>query len=288
MAIELTQLSQGIRLDGVTDFSLADTLSCGQCFRFFPNEDGSFSGVAGQHEARILQQGDSLVFYGATYQEVQDFWSIYLDLHTDYGAIRELLCQDPTLRRAAQYAPGIRILRQDAWEALCSFILSQNNNIKRIQGIIRTLCAQFGEKLPSGGFCFPSAKRLAECTLEDLASLRCGFRAKYVLDAARRVSSLDLDLEALRTAPLDTARPELMRIHGVGPKVAECALLYGLHRMECFPVDVWISRAMKALFPKGLPQFALPYAGIAQQYLFHYVRTSCALEDSRPAAASNC
>lgn len=276
--MEITQLSQGLRLDGVTDFSLADTLSCGQCFRFFPNEDGSFSGVAGVHEARILQEGDTLLFYGATRQEVQDFWKAYLDLDTDYGAIRELLCQDPTLRRAAQYAPGIRILRQGPWEALCSFILSQNNNIKRIQGIIRTLCAQFGEKLPQGGFSFPSARRLAECTLEDLAPLRCGFRAKYVLDAARRVSSWDIDLEALRHAPLDVARAELMRIHGVGPKVAECALLYGLHRLDCFPVDVWISRAMEALFPQGLPQFALPFAGIAQQYLFHYVRTSPVLE----------
>ena len=192
---------------------------------------------------------------------------------TDYDAIRRTLSLDPTLAHAITFAPGIRILRQDPWEALCCFIISQNNNIKRIKGIVQRLCSCLGEPIPSSDcFSFPSSQRLAAATLEELEPLRCGFRAKYLLDAARRVSSGQVQLDAIPQMPLEQARAHLMQIVGVGPKIADCALLYGFHRLECCPMDVWMKRVFAALYPNGLPDCAQDFIGIAQQYLFHYAR----------------
>lgn len=253
-------------------FSLADTLDCGQCFRWAgPDADGWHTGVAAAQVCRVKQTEDGLAL--DCRPEASAFWHAYFDCDTSYAAIREALCADETLRRAALYAPGIRVLRQDAWEALCTFILSQNNNIPRIKGIVERLCALLGEELAGGLSSFPVPKRIAALSLEELAPLRAGFRAAYVLDAAQRVASGEVDLESVRRMPIEEARTALTAIHGVGPKVAECALLYGMGRMECFPMDVWMKRAMAALFPAGLPACARAHAGIAQQYIFHYART---------------
>jgi len=255
------------------DFDLAQTLDCGQCFRWNRQPDGSYQGVVGRHPVSILQQADCLLFTG----ENPDFLSRqlprYLALDEDYPAIRRHLSADPTLQKAIAYAPGIRVLRQDGWEALCSFIISQNNNIKRIKGIVERLCQCFGEELGGGAHAFPTPQRLAQASLEELAPLRSGFRAKYILDAAQKVASGEVSLEGLEQLPLEEARARLMEIKGVGVKLADCALLYGFGRVECCPTDVWIRRVLEQLYPGGLPDCALPYAGIAQQYLFHYSRT---------------
>lgn len=216
---------------------------------------------------------------GATPEEAQTVWAPYFDLERDYSAVCRTLASDPVLVSAIAFAPGLHLLRQEPWEALCSFILSQNNNIPRIRGIIARLCALFGEPV-DGGFAFPVPERLAELTENDLAPIRSGFRAKYVLDAAQRVASGQLDLGALSGMPLEEARAALRTIRGVGPKVAECALLYGCGRVECFPVDVWIRRVLDCLYPQGFPAGFGPIAGIAQQYLFHYARCcpSCGLK----------
>lgn len=170
--------------------------------------------------------------------------------------------------------PGAsRVLRQDRWEALCSFIISQNNNIKRIRGIVETLCNTWGEPLPGRRSSFPGPEVLASLTEEDLQPLRSGFRAKYILDAARKTASGEVDLDHVASLPTEEAAAELCRIRGVGIKVAHCALLYGFHRIECLPVDVWMKRVMSTMYPQGLPEELLPYAGIAQQYLFHYSRS---------------
>ena len=158
-------------------------------------------------------------------------------------------------------------------ELLCSFIISQNNNIPRIKGIIQRLCETLGEPSEEGLFHFPSPQRLAASSLEELAPLRAGFRAKYLLSAARLVTEGKVDLQAIPEMELEKARETLMLIHGVGPKVAECALLYGFHRLEAFPMDVWMKRVMAQWFPDKTPENFGPYAGIAQQYLFHYIRT---------------
>lgn len=249
------------------DFDIAATLECGQCFRWDRQPDGSYRGVAGGRVLHLSEENVERV-------SADPFWHRYFDLDRDYGAIRDALSvSDPMLARAAAHAPGMRILNQDPWEALCSFIISQNNNIPRIKGIVARLCEAYGEETADGVREFPKPERLAGLDEDALACLRCGFRARYILDAARKVASGEVDLEVLRSAPLAQARAKLMTIVGVGPKVADCALLYGLHRLDAFPMDVWMKRAMKELFPGKKPEDFGPYAGIAQQYIFHYART---------------
>ena len=252
----------------VSGFSLRDTLNCGQCFRWEEQPDESFRGII-NGKAVVARQEDDLLFLDAA-EEERSFWRSYFDLDTDYDTMRHCFSADTTLKLACEKAGGIRLLRQDPWETLCSFIISQNNNIPRIKGIITRLCEQFGEPTKDG-YTFPSPEALAGRSIEDLAPLRAGFRAKYILDAADKVSSGRLNLTALAEMPLDEARTQLMTIHGVGPKVAECALLYGFHRLEAFPVDTWIRKALTRYYPDGFPDFAEP-RGVAQQFLFHYIR----------------
>lgn len=259
-------------LDGVRHFDLDVILGCGQCFRWERRSDGCYAGIALGRALVVEQKGERLVFRNTTPREFQEVWRGYFDLDRDYGEVKALLETDSAMSAAVAFCPGMRVLRQDPWEALCSFIISQNNNIPRIKGIVERLCRTFGDPLPAGGFGFPTPRRLAGRTVEDLAELRSGFRAKYILDAARLVASGELELEPLYTMNLDEARSLLMGIKGVGPKVAECALLYGFGRVECVPVDVWIGRALTQLYPEGLPPVLSPIAGIGQQYLFHYMR----------------
>ncbi|MBQ9994523.1 MAG: DNA-3-methyladenine glycosylase 2 family protein [Clostridia bacterium] len=201
-----------------------------------------------------------------------ELWRHYLDLDTPYDAIREqVISLEPRLCDAAKQRGGMHILNQPAWEALCSFILSQNNNIPRIRGLVEKLCALCGNQLADGGYDFPDAPTVAALSEDDLRSIGCGYRAAYVLSAAREVAGGALDLEALRVMPLEEARQRLVAMHGIGDKVADCVLLYGLHRLECFPRDVWIKRALAGPF-RDTPLLDSPYAGIAQQYIFEYIR----------------
>lgn len=266
-------LGRNVEITGVENFDLSATLDCGQCFRFEQTTDGIWRGVAYGQILSVAQQDGVLRFYDTTELLVRCLWLPFLDLVRDYRQVHDKAGQFPALKQALRYAGGIRILRQQPWEALCSFILSQNNNIPRIKGIIRRLCEGFGDPIEGGMYTFPSANRLARCNLSDLEPLRSGFRAKYVLDAAQKVASGTVSVAQIDRLPLDEARRVLMTIHGVGPKVADCTLLYGFGRMEAFPLDVWMKRAMAQYFPKGLPNELTPYAGIVQQYLFHTVRT---------------
>lgn len=267
-------LENGLLIRGLRDFSLPQILDCGQCFRWMP-VNGNLShwqGIAMGRQLSIEQRGEDCFFFSpCSVEEFDRIWTKYFDLSTDYSFVKKALCCDPIMRESTTYAPGIRILRQDGWETLCTFIISQNNNIKRIRGIVERFCELFGEPV-SGGFDFPTAERLAQATLDDLAPLRAGFRAKYLLDAAQKVASGEVELSRIPQLPYEEAAALLQKIHGVGPKVADCTLLFGFYRLEAFPLDVWMKRAMKTLYPQGLPEEILPYRGIAQQYLFHYSR----------------
>lgn len=254
------------------NFSLRDTLDCGQCFRFAEGANGEFTGIAANMPLTVRQDGNTIAFVNTSIHTFERVWRPYFDFDTDYEAIKKSFWKDPVIRKACGYAGGMRILRQDPWEALCSFIISQNNNIPRIKGIVERLCAQFGEKVDKEVYGFPSAKILAGKSEEDLRDLRAGFRAKYILDAARKVTSKEVDLKKVCNLSLEEAREELMKIKGVGIKVAECALLFGFHRLDAFPVDVWIRKALHFFYKQGFPEFAKPYGGVAQQYIFHYIR----------------
>ena len=261
-----------IIIPDVRDLDLEQTLDCGQSFRWEKQEDGSFSGAAFDKYVNISLNGNDMIIKNAAEAD-RELWFDYFDLALDYGKIREDISRiHPVLKEAATYAPGIRILRQEPYEALCTFIISQNNNIKRIKGIVGRLCESFGEEIEDGVYSFPTAERLAELTPDDLAPLRAGFRNRYIISSAKKVASGEVDLELCKTAPYDKARAELMKITGVGVKVADCTLLFGMHRAEAFPVDVWMKRAMEKLFPGMTGEDFGEYAGIAQQYIFHYSR----------------
>lgn len=251
-------------------FDLTETLDCGQAFRW-SETDGVWSGVAYGKLLKITEKNDTMIM-SCTKEDYEKIWHNYFDLDCDYEKIKsELSSMNKILAEAAEFAPGIRILRQEPWEALCSFIFSQNNNIKRIKKIVASFCENFGENLGCA-YTFPTAERVSQLTEEDLAPIKCGFRAKYILSAANMVANGEIDLNSLFTMNLDEARNELIRIKGVGPKVADCVLLYGFHRTECFPLDVWMKRAMNVLFPENTPEDFGVNSGIAQQYIFHYSR----------------
>ena len=253
-------------------FDLPHTLDCGQAFRWEETENGIWHGVAFNKYLQLQKLADgTVVLYNTSKEDFEGIWRHYFDLDRDYDEIITAISEDETLKKASEYAHGIRVLNQEPWETLCSFIISQNNNIKRIKGIISRLCENFGEA-KDGYYTFPTAEKIAGLTLDDLSVLRSGFRAKYILDAANKVVSGEVRLENLKNAPTDGARDELMKIMGVGPKVADCVLLFGLEHADAFPKDVWIKRAMQVLFDGELPECAKPYAGIAQQYIFLYAR----------------
>lgn len=256
----------------IVPFNLALTLDCGQAFRWTSCTDGSFEGIARNRYLKIRQDGNDLIFYNTTEEDFKTIWFDYFDLGRDYNEIITRANKDSSIAPMTESFSGIRILRQSPWEALCSFIISQNNNIPRIKGIIERLCENFGEPLEKG-YTFPSPERLKDLTVEDLAPLRSGFRAKYILDAAKKCCDT-IALDNVMTLPINDARNCLMTIKGVGPKVADCTMLYGMGIAEAFPLDVWMKRAMSTIFTNGFPPELSDCAGIIQQYIFHYIRTN--------------
>lgn len=258
-------------LAGIRYFDLDQTLDCGQCFRW-SGSGGAYRGIAHGRLLELFLEDGRLTLKDVSPDEFEAVWRDYFDIGRDYGELRARFSSDDALREAVEFSPGLRIMRQEPWEALITFILSQNSNIPRIKGMVARLCECFGEALPGGGFAFPGPERLAPLSGDDLIPLRCGYRAAYIIDAALRASDRRLRLDALYALPLEDARRELIQVHGVGPKVAECALLYGFGRVECFPMDVWMKRVMSSLYPAGFPEELCDVAGIAQQFLFHYAR----------------
>jgi N-glycosylase/DNA lyase len=255
------------------ELDIVKTFECGQCFRWNADEDGAYTGVAMGHAARLWEEGGEVRIAS----DGGD-WRNYFDLDTDYGAIsRGFLGISDYMDRCVSFGQGIRILRQDRWEALCSFIISQCNNIPRIKGIVERLCLSFGEPIEFEGrilYGFPSAETLSPLSPEDLAPLRCGYRAPYIIDAARLVAEGKLDLEGLSCCCCDESLRALKGINGVGDKVANCANLFGLGHLEAFPIDVWMKRALKENFPPDFdPAVFGANAGLAQQYIFYYARS---------------
>lgn len=245
------------------------TFSSGQAFRWKKCAD-KFEGIVGKSKISCFMQGETLIIEAQN--ESLDFWQHYFAADIDYAALRQNFCNDERLKPCVEFASGIRVLRQPFFETLCTFIISQNNNIPRIAGIIQRMCQCYGTKIGDNEFLFPHAQAIASLSLEELGVLRAGFRAKYLLDAAKRVALGEITFELLQQMSTMDARQKLCTIYGVGPKVADCVLLYSLGRSEVIPMDVHMKRAMEQQFPTGLTESVIPFGGIAQQYIFHYTR----------------
>ena len=268
-----------VEVTGVSDFDLVRVFECGQCFRWETDADGVYTGVAFDRATRLRRDDSSgSVFITCTAEDFEAVWRDYFDLDRNYAAIRNSLCTDAFMRKAVGFGAGIRILKQDNWEALCSFIISQCNNITRIGNIISSLCREFGDAFEFEGEVFhkfPSAERLAALDESCLSPLRCGYRASYIINAARAVSGGVPDLGMLSAGTVEQARTELKKLRGVGDKVADCVALFGLNMLDAFPLDVWMKRAVAEYFGQGFdPGIFSPYAGIAQQYIFYYIRNN--------------
>lgn len=263
--------NDGIRITGVSGLSLPETLDCGQCFRWKPDENGNWRGAVRGVCRSIRQEKDGITILGADEEEFSSVWYDYFDFGRDYDTLKAEFAECEILHEACEFAPGIRVLHQEPWEAFITFIISQNNNITRIKGIVERICTAFGDEIEEGIYAFPTPSRLSAAAAEEFAKLGCGYRAEYLACAAREVESGKLDLEALAKAPTAEARRRLLEVHGIGPKVADCVLLYGLGKTDCCPADVWMKRVISTL-GGSMPACVTDYAGIAQQFLFHYAR----------------
>ena len=274
-----------VYLTDIPKIDIFKTFDCGQCFRFDPvslyGNKYEYGGVAyGKYVVFAQNSPYELKIYGATPEEYKSLWRHYLALDTDYESINKhiiAVTRSAHMEKAVLYGDGIRILRQEPWECVCSFIISQNNNIPRIKKIISALSEKYGSKIEQNGatyYTFPTAKSLFEAGEEAIFALKTGFRAKYIIDASSKISSGETDLEAiLKEENFDTCVDILCKIKGIGLKVASCALLFGFNKTEAFPIDVWMKRALEKYFPDGIDLNALgKNAGIAQQYLFYYER----------------
>jgi N-glycosylase/DNA lyase len=269
-----TERKTRTRLCSAAELNVAKTFECGQCFRWNADENGAYTGVASGRAAAVWTE-DGEVFIDAPAEDIA-FWADYFDLAADYEAARQTITAGSYLCACVDYGSGIRILKQEPWEALCSFIISQCNNIPRIKGITEKFCAAYGEPIRHGGvtyYAFPTPERIAALTETDLEPLHSGYRAPYIIAAAKAVAAEKALLDTIAELSCGEARAELKRLPGVGDKVANCVMLFGMHRMDIFPVDVWIKRVLREHFGEGFrPDSLGPYAGLAQQYMFYYAR----------------
>lgn len=273
-----------IELKDVPDFNLAHIFECGQCFRWKREEDGSFIGVIKSGVVQISKNNNG--FRVESNIDNKDEILKYLDMDRNYAEIKKVLCKDDKyLKEASDYGYGIRILNQDSWEMLISYIISAANNIPRISKTIENISKAYGKEVKFKGekyYLFPTPEELSKATVQDLRNLNLGFRDKYVFEATQMIINGELDLEKIKKLPYKEAKKELMKVQGIGEKVADCILLFSMQKLEAFPVDTWIKKVMAELYldsknVKKISAYAEikfgKYAGIAQQYLFYWKRT---------------
>lgn len=275
------------KISDLEEFDPRDIFTCGQAFRWYEEKDGSFTFVTHGIVANAKKVGDEIILKGVDEKSFEEIFYDYFDLSRDYKLVMEELAQDEVMKDATDYGKGIRILNQDKFETIISFIISANNQIPRIQKAIEKISEMYGDYLGEDEnrkyYAFPSAQQLALAKPEDLREFaRVGFRDKRIVEASKLIASGQVDIEKISEMDLEDARKELQTLPGVGPKVADCILLFAFDRKESFPVDVWIKRVMEELYLKEVtPKSKIATrgrevfgknAGFANQYLFYYGR----------------
>ena len=273
-------------------FKVKDIFECGQCFRWNEEPDGSYTGIFGHNVLNVKEEKD-IVITGICNGNIEDICKNYFDLDRNYEEIKETLSLiDDNMKESIKYGEGIRILNQDLWEMIISFIISANNNIPRIKGIIERMSAKYGQEIKFRGtsyYTFPTIDELSQASVKDLKDLGLGFRDRYVYETTKKIKEGKINIENLKQETTNEVRKQLLTLTGVGPKVADCIMLFStLKRFDVFPVDVWVRRVMNDLYihnedetkvnKKQIQEIARDkfgaLEGIAQQYLFYWKRES--------------
>ncbi len=293
-------------IEGVRNFNIKQILECGQCFRWDKISDTNYILVAYGRVIEVLQNDDEVVIYNSNEEDFKNIWLNYFDLERNYDEIKEVLAQDEILRKSVEFGYGIRILNQDPFEMLISFIISARNSIPSIKKTVKKICEAFGQKIEYKGeeyYTFPTPKDIKGATLEEIQATGASFRSKYIVDTIRNVNEalevkedminnptkynerpeiLDFDLEYIKSLNDDECHIALQKFMGVGAKVADCIMLFSMTKHSAFPVDVWVKRAMIHFYVA--PDLSLnkmrvfardkfgALSGMAQQYLFYYAR----------------
>ena len=278
-------------IENQESFELKDIFECGQCFRWNKNDDGSYTGVINKGVLNVEKQGKKIIFTGMLDEDIKKVVRFYFDLDRNYEEIKMQLSNiDKYLKTSVEYGKGIRILNQDLWETIISFIISANNNIPRIKGIIEKISKKYGTEIEWNEkkyYTFPTPEQLSQATVEDLRALGTGFRDVRIYETTRKVLRGEVNLNKIAKKDTLTARDELLTLSGVGPKVADCILLFStLKRFDVFPIDVWVRRVMNELYIKNEDENKVSkkeimkiaeqkfgaIQGLAQQYLFYWKR----------------
>lgn len=285
--MKLYEKDNSIILEEIENFDAKAIFTCGQAFRWYEESDGSFTTVHLGRVLNVLNEKDRVIFKGTNLKEFDEIWMDYFDLNTDYKEIRKVLSNNEILPKAMEYGEGIRILNQNHFEMLISFIISANNMIPRIKKSIEVISMRYGKFICEDEnrkyYSFPTVEELSKATVEDLREFaKVGFRDKRIFDTVNMILNEKIDLDSFENLETDILREELLKFSGVGNKVADCIMLFSYKRGEVFPVDVWIKRVMEELFikketpvkkiSKEADRIFGKYAGYAQQYLFYYGR----------------
>ncbi len=285
---EIIEEEEGIVLKDIENFNPKHIFECGQAFRWYKKDDSSYTTVAYGKVLNIRRERRDIILYPTNIDDFNNIWSHYFDLKRDYNTIKQKLTSDPILEKAIQFGEGIRILNQEPFETLISFIISANNQIPRIKKSIESIAMNYGKKIDSDlidreYYGFPTAQELQNIDLAEFNHLtKVGFRGQRVLATSKMIADKDIDLDLIFDMTRDEGKLELMKLPGVGPKVSDCILLFAFDKDEAFPVDVWVKRVMEYFYLKedtnvkhiekhGARLFG-ELAGFAQQYLFYYAR----------------
>ncbi len=282
---------QVFTLENFKSFEPKHIFECGQCFRWNVNEDGSYTGIFGKNILNVKKDGNKIIFKGICEENIIKTCTEYFNLDTNYEKIKDELSKiDDYLKTSISYGNGIRILKQDLWETIISFIISANNNIPRIKGIIERISKKYGNEIKwndESFYTFPTVEELSKASVQDLRELGLGFRDKRVYETTQMILNKEIDLDKIKSSnDIEYIKEELQKLPGVGGKVADCIMLFSLNKFEVFPIDVWVRRVMNELYIKNEDETKVDkkeiaklaqekysnLAGLAQQYLFYWKR----------------